>query len=112
MARTRVELVHKALAVMGIIKTGQTPSAEDAEGVDAYVDDLIDYMAADEIAYVSDPDSIPNEWFVPIAILLADAASDEFGTIINQDRVELMKRTLRRLNRGRPAYGPQVTEFF
>jgi hypothetical protein len=116
--KTRAELGVKALGNLGIIESGQSPSSEDAETVDGYVESLIDSISARGIVTIGDYDAIPGEFFLPIAVLLADAAANDFGlpgvpaTQSNPNPVGKAERDLRVMNRGQPTGEPQTTEYF
>lgn len=86
---SRSQLVTRALSVLGVVPTGQTPDAEDRAIVDALVVPLIARLNAEKITYhvdaegnvtqLDDPEAIPAKAFMDVAILLADAAKQDFG---------------------------------
>ena len=116
--KTRNELVLQALANLGALPAGQTPSAEDFESVDGHVDQTIEALEADEVVTVDNVDAIPTEWFQPLSVILADDAAMEFGlpgvppSPGNPNPVETAIATLRTRVRGRPTGQPLRIDYF
>lgn len=116
--KTRAELVQQALADLGVIEAGQASSSEDAETVDGYVDTSLAVLSAKGIVTVGDPDTIPLEFFLPVAILLAQDVAHEFGlpgvptTPINPNPVLKAETDLRVMNRGQPTREPLTSSYF
>src|SRR3990167_6641937 len=88
-ARSRPELVLRALSVLGIVPAGQTPEDDDYDIVDALVEPLLERLNAEKITSITDaegnitqlddPEAIPGAQFLDVAVLLADAAKQDFG---------------------------------
>lgn len=86
---SREQTVDRALRVLGVVPSGQTPDAEDRAVVDDLVLPLLARLNAEKITYhvdqegnvtqLDDPDAIPAKAFMDVAILLADACKQEFG---------------------------------
>ena len=77
--RSRVQLVDRALRVLGVVPSGQTPDAEDRAVVDEFVEPLLSRIDGEGITTIPDPNAIPAAQFLDVAILLADAAKADFG---------------------------------
>ena len=88
-ARSRPELVLRALSVLGVVPAGQTPEDDDYDIVDALVEPLLERLNAEKITSITDaegnitqlddPEAIPGAQFLDVAVLLADAAKQDFG---------------------------------
>lgn len=78
--KTRRELVNQALKNLGVLAAGQTASDEDYAAVDDFVDPVIASLGAGPSPIViADDEAIDPEMFLPLALMLAAAASTEFG---------------------------------
>lgn len=98
---TRQELVTQALYDLGAAYPGQAAASEDYADVDKFVDGLIAQLASRGIAVVSDDEAIPDEMFRPLALLLANEASAEFGGTFDVAGAE---SRLRQITRSGPTY--------
>lgn len=76
---TKAELVERALRILNVVPYGQTAEADDAAVVDALVVPLLARLSGEHITTILDPDAIPEDQFLDVAILLADVAKSEFG---------------------------------
>lgn len=112
MSKTREQLRNKAYDIIVGGDAGQTPSSEDASAIDGYIDPVIAELGNENVVYISDTDEIEDEFFIPLAKLVANAAADEFGSQSNPQVQLLYTNRLRVLNRQTPGYGPQIVEFF
>lgn len=119
MPRTRRDLVNEALVNLGILAAGQQPDAEDFEAVDGKFEPLTAWLEAAEIIDLDNTiDEIPDEWFNPLAVLLADEAALMFGlpgvpqSPSNPQPVQAAIDKLRLAIYGRPTFEPQKTEYF
>ena len=122
--RTRRDLVNAALANLGILAAGQTADAEDFEAVDDKVEGLIAWLEATEILDLEDVEAIPQEFFNPVAVLLANDAALEFGlpgipaaqttpaVAGTPTPVQKAIDDIRLVTYGRPTYERQKTEYF
>lgn len=77
--KTRRDLIDKALEKLGVLQSGQSPSDEDVDRMDDFVDPVIATLAANGVAYVATSEEIPVEFYLPIASVLANAAKASFG---------------------------------
>jgi hypothetical protein len=119
MPRTRRDLVAEALVNLGILAAGQQPDAEDFEAVDNKFDTLMAWLEATLIIDLDNTiDAIPDEWFNPLAVLLADEAALSFGlpgVPAAQGAPSPVAAAIDKLRLAiyaRPTYETQKTEYF
>lgn len=116
--KTRVDLVTKALANLGVTEAGQPPSFEDASTVDGYVETTLATISAKGIVTIGDDNAIPMEFFQPLAVLLAQDCAHEFGlpgvptSPQNPNPVMKAETDLRIMNRGQPTGERLQAEYF
>lgn len=118
--RTSSDLVLKVLSNLGVLAAGQTVAPEDSSVVSSQLDSIFRMLGAQEIVYVADPNSIPGEWFLDLASIVAGVVASDFGA-----GPEFVQKglgvppgsgaaalSLKIMTRGRPTYEPQRTESF
>lgn len=110
--KTLAELETEAFAILTGMDPNSSPSAEDLSVIETYVDPLLSQLAADGIVYIADSGKIPNEYFLPLARLLANVCGPRFGSAMNQDAKAADEKTLRRLNAVAPTYEPVEGHYF
>lgn len=106
MAKTQQDLIVSALQELNALGVGETPSAEDADTIRQYVEPRVAQLAADRVLYVSDVEEIPDEVFIPLAKLIANAAAPKFGQASKPEVDQAEESKLRRQSaatRSRPA---------
>lgn len=108
--KTRRELVQRALSDLGVIRAGQAPNDEDASAVDALVPSVIAMLEQRELVYISDVERIDASVFLPVSILLANAASAEFGGA--KLDIEGAEKALREIGRSGPTYETLEADYF
>ncbi len=112
--RTFDDLVQKTLDKLGVVAAGQQPSPEETAKIADNLPTIFAELAAREIVYVTDENSIPAAWFMPIASIAAYELREEFG-IVGDEAAELEKAAtvgemrLKAILRGRPTYEPLKT---
>lgn len=86
MSKSRAELVSRVLENLGVLASGQTPAAEDTEGVDQYVGPAIAELNALDICNVQDAGTIgpsggaiDEAMFLALADYIANACGPKFG---------------------------------
>jgi hypothetical protein len=79
MAKTRTDLVHRALKNLGVLPHGQTPSNEEYNAVNALVDPMIEDLIAQDIVFIEDADVIEDKYFTHLGNTLAGLCAAEFG---------------------------------
>lgn len=86
--RPRRELVLRALSVLQVVQTGQTPADEDITLVDSLWEPLVDKLAGMEITTITNPEVVPGAQFLDLAVLLADEAKGDFGLAALPDQYD------------------------
>ena len=112
MSRTRADLRFKALSIIVGGDVGQAPSNEDASALDGYIDGVLSELAVKSIVYIGDADDIPDEYFLSLAHLVANAAATEFGGKYDASAQQVFENKLRVLARQSPGYGPMQAEYY
>src|SRR5690349_10706502 len=112
MAKTRADLVNKALDYLGVTAVGQTIDPEAYDAVDNVVDPLVKSLAARELVWIPDLSSIPDEIFLQTAVLVADGCKTNFGLAPDEmDKLAVAvvqaEGQLREMVRGRPTFEHQ-----
>lgn len=79
MAKTRADLVYRALRNLGVLPQGQTPSAEEYNSVDALVEPMIEDLIGRDIVFIESAESIEDKYFLSLGHVLAGQAAAEFG---------------------------------
>lgn len=79
MAKSRTDLVLRALYNLGVTPSGQSPGDEEYNAVDALVDTVVEELIARDIYCLQDVDATPEEVFIHYGHILAWAAAAEFG---------------------------------
>jgi hypothetical protein len=79
MAKSRVQLVHRALKNLGVLPAGQTPSAEEYNAVDTLIDPMLEDLIARDIVFIEDVDATEDRYFLHLGHILAAQAAAEFG---------------------------------
>ena len=116
--KSRNDLVYQALANLGVLAAGQTPSREDYDTVDGHIDQALASLDARDILTVDDDNAIPAEWFSALSVIIADDASMEFGlagvpaSSSSKDPVGDAENDLRLMVRGKPTGEVQRTEYY
>lgn len=112
MSKTRADLRFKALSIIVGGDVGQVPSDEDASALDGYIDSVLAELAVNSIVYIGDADDLPDEYFLSVAELVANAAGNEFGGKYDPAVQRMYENKLRVLARQTPGYGPMQAEYF
>jgi len=112
MSKTRAEIQKKALDILVGGDVGASMSDEDATALDGYIDSMVAEINADGIAYISDPDTMDDELFIPFSKLVANAAAEEFGGKSDEEFAKQTRNRIRVLTAQKPGYGPQIVDFF
>jgi len=110
--KTRAEIRFKALAILTGGDVGQDPSAEDADALDGYIDSEAAELNTDETTYIADVEALDEEIFIPFCMLVANAASDEFGGRYDAAKAQQLRNRIRVLVGPTPGYGPQIVSYF
>lgn len=79
MAKTRSDLVYRALKNLGALPAGQTPSNEEYNSVDGLIDAMVEDLLGRDIVFIEDADVIEDRYFLALGNVLAGHAAAEFG---------------------------------
>lgn len=112
MSKNREQIQFKVLSILVGGDVGQSPAAADASAIDAYIDDEVSEINTDGTTYIDDPNAIDDAIFLTFCKLVANAASEEFGTVSDEKKAQQWRNRIRVINRQVPGYGPQITEYF
>lgn len=112
LSKTRDQLIERAAKNLGIIEPGEALSTEDYDTFDGLVDPLIAQLAADQIVYIDNDEEIANEYFMPLARLLANMAGPDFGSAINEEAKRTDENTLKRLTATKPTYAAAEGQYY
>lgn len=110
--KTLTDLKTEAFGILTGLDPSQQPAVEDLETIGTYVDPLLAQLATDEIVSIPDSDEIPEEYFMPVARLLANVAGPRFGSPMNEQAKQTDEMALRRLTSGTPSYSVIAAEYF
>ena len=78
-SNTRRDLVDNILGEMSLVASGQAPAPEDVSQVDRLIEPTVARLQALEILGDFDLDNVPDEFFSPVSILIADALLGQYG---------------------------------
>ncbi len=110
--KTKQQLVVRALQIIGVVGTGQEPSAENVQLVGDMVRPMLDRLEALRIVGVVDENAIELTVFEPIAVLLAQEAAKDFGSVVEAPVVDKAETDLRTIYSARPTYAPLRADYF
>ena len=78
MAKTRTNVVYRALKNLGVLPQGQDPSDEDYNAVNDLVDGVIEDLIQRDIYHLQDVDATPEEAYIHLGNILAWKAAPTF----------------------------------
>lgn len=107
MAKTRVDLVWRALRNLGVLPAGQTPSNEEYNAVNGLVEPMVEDLIARDIVQIDTPEVIDDRYFLALGNVLAGHAAAEFGMQNDQALAARMikgERDLEQMFSTRPTY--------
>jgi|SRR5882757_11549022 len=89
MSKTRLDVVVRALNILGAVGSDQPASASDTTLVEGLLDATIQELAARGVVYIQDPGvagnyksgNIDDAFYIPLALALAKAAASDFGKV-------------------------------
>lgn len=79
MAKSRDELIERALKNLGALPAGQTANGEEYDSVQDLVTPTLESLSERDIYYVEDENAIEDKAFLALGHCLAWAAAPEFG---------------------------------
>lgn len=98
MARSREQLIARVLEELGVLEAGQAPSAEDSQTIDREIEPVLADLATRGVYTYGDPDSINEDAFVHLAVLIANSKARTFGSAPSEDIRLLAESRLRGLD--------------
>lgn len=122
--KTEQQCIYRALTELGVIRTGEAPSATDYTTVQELHEPLIDQLAAEGVYYIDNPDAVDSSIFLPYCRLLACAASMSFGVeatagLVGRNNAENVnaletrdRAMLRKIGATDPSYETQRAKYF
>jgi len=110
--KSREQLVLGALHELGVVASGQSAEAEDAQTVDALVEPMFANLATREVWQWGDPDQIDDDAFIYLAKWLANSVARPFGATPDENVRLLAEQSLRELKPIFLSGQPQTTEYF
>lgn len=110
--KSRVQVIQRALAAIGALEPGESPSTEDYNTMDNLYDPLIAQLMLDDVVYIDDADNIPVAYFMPLANLLGNVAGPDFGSPINEEAKARDEALLKRITSTRPTYTEMKGNYF
>jgi hypothetical protein len=112
MPKTSTELKTEALSILTGMDPNQEPEIEELTAVGNYLEPLLEQLRVDGICFVQDEEEIPDEWFLPLARLLANVSGPRFGSPMNEEAKLVDEMVLRRLTAAPQTYEPLQAEYF
>lgn len=112
MTKSREELITRVLEELGVLAAGQAPSAEDSQTIDNEIDPVLEDLASRGVYTYGDADSIEEDAFVHLAVLIANSKAKPFGMAPSEDTRLLAERRLRDLDLAMLSGQPQDITWF
>lgn len=115
MAKTRTDLIHRALKNLGVLPQGSDPSDDVYDSVDEHVDPMLASLAQLDVVNIKNAEEIDDEYFLPLGHILADTVKAEFGAVQDVNLLalaEAAKRDLKTMQSTKPTYAVLKTTYF
>jgi hypothetical protein len=103
--KTRRDLIDRALSVLGVLGSGQSPETEDVALVDGFIDPMIADLTDRDVVYISDAEEIEDGLFLDLAKVLANNCREAFG-LANDPRLAATGIAAENSLREKSAQGP------
>lgn len=75
----RTALINKALFNLGVLSDGRPATAGEIASVTNALPAIVANLSANGVVTIADTNAIPNQYFLPLAEIIADALQDEYG---------------------------------
>lgn len=117
MSRTRADLRREVLEILGVLASGQDVEAEDADTIDSRITSVLPMLSALGVVYVGDEEEFDDEYFLPIAQIVAEKTCVPFG-IVGGRKQEIERDAnkarfeLRRMTAAVPSSEPVRSEYY
>ena len=108
MAKTKDDLIYRALKCLGVLPQGNTPNEEEYNQVNDLIDGVVDDLRLRDIYFLPDVDAIPEAAFRYLGQCVAWAAAPDFGQENNANLYELCQQSELKLQT-QQAEGPYYT---
>lgn len=79
MAKSREDLVYRALYNLGVLPNGQNPGDQEYNSVDDLVDPMVEDLIARDVVHIQDVDAIEEKYFLHLGHVLAGHSASVFG---------------------------------
>lgn len=112
MTKSREDLTTRVLEELGVLAAGQTPSAEDSQTIDLEIDPVLQDLASRGVYTYGDSDSIEDDAFVHLAVLIANSKARVFGLAPSEETRLMAERRLRALHTALLSGQPQDVTWF
>lgn len=77
--QNRVALINQVLFDLGVLSDGRVASAGEIASVTNILNPLMASLSANAIVTIADTNVIPNQYYLPLCALLADALKEQYG---------------------------------
>lgn len=115
MAKTRSDLIHRALKNLGALPQGMNPSQEEYNAIDELVDPFLEDLIARDVCFIEDVDAIEEKYFLALGNALAGVALPEFGLMDDAALVakaQKAEKDLKQISATYPTYSPLEIQDF
>lgn len=112
MPYSREQWVLGALQELSVVGAGQTPSAEDAKTVDDRIQSVISDLSIRAVWSIGNPDSIDDQAYNHLCIILAQAVASQFGIAPDEMARVMAEGRLKELRRPVDAGDPIRALYF
>jgi hypothetical protein len=119
-ANTRRDLVDNVLSEMSLVASGQAPAPEDVALVDKSIEPTVARLQALELLGDFDTDNIPDEFWTPVSVMIADTLLAQYGIPHGAEndpgswaaRIVRAVDEMRIMRAMRPTYGVMQVNYF
>lgn len=94
---TEAQLIARTLGQLRAVGTGQSPNAEDAAVVQAYIPAKLDDLAQRGVIYIPDSESVSDAALTWVAMTIAQDLAEDFGRVFDPQKKKYAEDMLIRL---------------
>lgn len=110
--RTTNQMVNRALSIIGVASIGNSVSAEDYELAAEAFETLMLELEARHIVYIPNREEIDLRYFEPLAQLLAQRVSADFGAAQDMQKIALNESLLLQMTPVTSIFSSGSTDYF